>query len=130
MIRGWQAARGQVLGVIDGDLQHPPHVLLQLLNAIDAGADLAVASRHVEGGGVSSWSFVRRVLSRGAQLLGLILLPRVLDRVSDPMSGYFMVRRSAIASLTLDPVGYKILIHRAFHQRVRTPGSCTHLSHC
>jgi len=36
------------------------HVLLQLLSAIDAGADLAVASRHVEGGGVSSWSLSRR----------------------------------------------------------------------
>ena len=110
VIRGWQAARGQVLGVIDGDLQHPPHVLLQLLSAIDAGADLAVASRHVQGGGVSSWSFVRRFLSRGAQVLGLVLLPAVVGRVSDPMSGYFMVRRTCVAGKTLNPVGYKILL--------------------
>jgi dolichol-phosphate mannosyltransferase len=110
VIRGWQAAKGQVLGVIDGDLQHPPHVLSKLLSAIDAGADLAVASRHVEGGGVSSWSFVRRFLSRGAQLIGLVLLPGILGRVSDPMSGYFVVRRAAIAGSVLNPVGYKILI--------------------
>jgi dolichol-phosphate mannosyltransferase len=110
IIRGWQVAKGRFLGVIDGDLQHPPHVLLQLLNAIQEGADLAVASRHVEGGGVSSWSFIRRFLSRGAQLLGLIILPRVLGRVSDPMSGYFLVRRSAIANVKLNPVGYKILL--------------------
>lgn len=110
VIRGWQAANGQVLGVIDGDLQHPPKVLLQLLNAIEQGADLAVASRHVEGGGVSSWSAIRRFLSRGAQMLGLVILPQVVGRVSDPMSGYFMVRRSAIAGNTLSPVGYKILI--------------------
>ncbi len=110
VIRGWQAARGQVLGVIDGDLQHPPHVLLQMLSAIEQGADLAVASRHVEGGGVSSWSFVRRFLSRGAQRLGLVLLPGVLGRVSDPMSGYINVRRTTIAGSTLNPVGYKILI--------------------
>ena len=110
VIRGWQAARGRVLGVIDGDLQHPPEVLLQMLQAIEEGADLAVASRHVEGGGVSSWSFVRRLLSRGAQLLGLMILPRVLGRVSDPMSGYFMIRRSAIVGATLNPVGYKILL--------------------
>lgn len=110
VIRGWQAARGEVLGVIDGDLQHPPEVLLKLLAAIDAGADLAVASRHVSGGGVSQWSFVRRLLSRGAQLLGLIVLPRVVDRVSDPMSGYFLIRRGAIAEQTLNPLGYKILI--------------------
>ncbi|MBE9050897.1 glycosyltransferase [Nostocales cyanobacterium LEGE 11386] len=110
VIRGWQAARGHILGVIDGDLQHPPEILAQLLGAIEQGADLAVASRHVEGGGVSSWSIVRRFLSRGAQVLGLILLPAVLGRVSDPMSGYFMVRRSAIAGATLNPVGYKILL--------------------
>jgi dolichol-phosphate mannosyltransferase len=110
VIRGWQAANGQVLGVIDGDLQHPPKVLLQLLAAIKQGADLAVASRHVDGGGVSSWSFLRRFLSRGAQLLGLVILPQVVGRVSDPMSGYFLVRRSVIAGHTLNPVGYKILI--------------------
>ncbi len=110
VIRGWQVARGRVLGVIDGDLQHPPEVLTQLLSGIQQGADLAVASRHVEGGGVSSWSAVRRFLSRGAQVLGLILLPGVLGRVSDPMSGYFMVRRRAIAGAVLNPVGYKILL--------------------
>lgn len=60
VIRGWQVARGSILGVIDGDLQHPPHVLLELLSKIHRGADLAVASRHVDGGGVSSWSFIRR----------------------------------------------------------------------
>lgn len=110
VIRGWQVAEGQVLGVIDGDLQHPPHILLELLNAIERGADLAVASRHINGGGVSSWSFIRRFLSRGAQVLGLIILPGVLGRVSDPMSGYFVVRRAAIAGHTLNPVGYKILL--------------------
>jgi dolichol-phosphate mannosyltransferase len=110
VIRGWQVAGGQVLGVIDGDLQHPPHVLLQLLRAIQEGADLAVASRHVDGGGVSSWSFIRRFLSRGAQILGLIFLPGVLGRVSDPMSGYFLVKRNSIIGETLNPVGYKILL--------------------
>jgi dolichol-phosphate mannosyltransferase len=80
---------------------------------------LAVASRHVEGGGVSSWSFVRRFLSRGAQLIGLILLPGVLGRVSDPMSGYFMVRRTGIAGFVLNPVGYKILIEVLARGNVR-----------
>ncbi|BAY33368.1 GtrA family protein [Nostoc carneum NIES-2107] len=110
VIRGWQAARGSILGVIDGDLQHPPEVLTQLVTEIEQGADLALASRHIEGGGVSSWSIVRRFLSRGAQVLGLIILPSVLGRVSDPMSGYFMVRRNAIAGAILNPVGYKILL--------------------
>ncbi|MBW4466045.1 MAG: glycosyltransferase [Pegethrix bostrychoides GSE-TBD4-15B] len=109
VIRGWQVARGKILGVIDGDLQHPPEVLLQLLQAMQS-ADLAVASRHIEGGGVSEWSPVRRFLSRGAQVLGLLILPSVVGRVSDPMSGYFLVRRSAIAGRIMNPLGYKILL--------------------
>ncbi len=110
VIRGWQAARGEVLAVIDADLQHPPEVTVKLFEAIEGGASLAVGSRNVEGGGVSNWSMARRILSRGAQLLGLMILPGVLGRVSDPMSGYFMVRRSAIAGVALSPLGYKILI--------------------
>jgi dolichol-phosphate mannosyltransferase len=110
VIRGWQVARGEILGVIDGDLQHPPEILLQIWSEMVKGADLGIASRHLEGGGVSEWSLVRRFLSRGAQMLGLMILPEVVSRLSDPMSGYFMVRRSAIAGKSLSPVGYKILI--------------------
>jgi dolichol-phosphate mannosyltransferase len=110
VVRGWQAARGEVLAVIDADLQHPPEIVEKLWSEIAAGADLAAGSRHVGGGGVSDWSVLRRALSRGAQLLGLCVLPAVVGRVSDPMSGYFMVRRSAIAGATLSPLGYKILI--------------------
>ena len=110
VIRGWQVSRGEVLGVIDADLQHPPEVLVNLINEIEQGADLAVASRHVEGGGVSDWGVLRRFLSRGAQTLGLIILPQVVGRVSDPMSGYFLVKRAAISEQNLHPKGYKILL--------------------
>lgn len=122
VIRGWQAARGEVLAVIDADLQHPPEVTLDLWKEIEKGADLAVASRHVEGGGVSDWAFYRRVLSRGAQLLGLALLPGVLGRVTDPMSGYFMIQRSAIADRPMSPLGYKILIEVVGRGNVRRIG--------
>ncbi len=119
VVRGWQAARGEVLAVIDADLQHPPETALELWKEMERGADLAVASRHVRGGGVSDWSPVRRLLSRGAQLLGLVLLPGVLGRVSDPLSGFFMVRRSALAGVALRPAGYKILIDVLGRGRVR-----------
>jgi dolichol-phosphate mannosyltransferase len=110
VIRAWQVAQGEILGVIDADLQHPPEVIGDLIGAMAAGTDLAVASRHVSGGGVSRWNLGRRLLSRGAQTLGLLLLPGVVGRVSDPMSGYFMVRRGAIAGPSLNPKGYKILL--------------------
>jgi len=110
VIRGWQVARGQVLAVIDADLQHPPEVIAKLWDAIEGGADLAAGTRHKDGGGVSDWSAIRRGLSRGAQLLGLLVLPKVVGRVSDPMSGCFMLRRRGIQGVTLSPLGYKILI--------------------
>jgi dolichol-phosphate mannosyltransferase len=119
VLRGWQVACGDVLAVIDADLQHPPEITLSLWSAIEGGADLTVASRHTAGGGVSTWSLSRRLLSRGAQLLGLVLLPGVLGRVSDPMSGYFMVRRAAIAGQTMSPLGYKILIEVLGRGKIR-----------
>ncbi len=108
VIRGWQVAGGEVIGVIDGDLQHPPEVLLKLLDAVTAGADLAIGSRHVAGGGTSDWGFLRRLLSRGAQLLGLVIAPAIVGRVSDPMSGYFLLRRRVLSGIELNPKGYKI----------------------
>ncbi|MSU65766.1 MAG: polyprenol monophosphomannose synthase [Opitutus sp.] len=109
VVAGWQTARGAWLGVIDADLQHPPEVVAKLIDAIEAGADLAVGSRHVAGGGVSSWSFLRRIISRGAQAIGLLLLPAA-RRIADPMSGLFVVRRDRLDLSTLRPVGYKILL--------------------
>jgi dolichol-phosphate mannosyltransferase len=122
VIRGWQIARGDVLGVMDADLQHPPEVNVGLWSEMERGADLAAGSRHVEGGGVSDWSFARRVLSRGAQLLGLLILPGVLSRLTDPMSGFFMVKREAIASVRLSPIGYKILVEVVARGKIRWIG--------
>lgn len=119
VIRGWQVAHGELLAVIDADLQHPPEVLTHLCEQVEDGADLAVASRHVPGGGVGDWSLWRRLVSRVAQLIGLVILPAVLGRVSDPMSGYFVVRRRALAGVVLHPLGYKILIEVLGRGRVR-----------
>ena len=122
VVRAWQVARGEILAVMDADLQHPPEANLALIEEMNRGADLALASRHVEGGGLSDWSVLRRLLSRGAQLIGLLVLPGVLGRVTDPMSGFFMVRRSALEGVPLNPVGYKILIEVVARSRVRWIG--------
>ncbi len=122
VVRGWQASRGDLLAVLDADLQHRPEVLAQLYGEMRRGADLAVASRHLEGGGVSTWSLHRRLVSRAAQVIGLLVLPGVVGRVSDPLSGYFMLRRAAIEGVRLDPAGYKILIEVLARARVRWIG--------
>ncbi|MEP0890229.1 glycosyltransferase [Leptolyngbya sp. PL-A3] len=110
VVRGWEAAQGEILGVIDTDLQQPPEVLLELVKRMQQGADLAIASRNAQGGGSRNLSPARRLLRFGARLLGRLILPNVVGRVSDPMSGYFLVRREAIAGRVLFPSGYKILL--------------------
>jgi dolichol-phosphate mannosyltransferase len=110
VIRGWQVAHGKILGVMDADLQHPPEVAAKVAQEMLRGADLCIASRHLEGGGVSDWSLSRRIISRGAQLIGFMLLPEVIGRITDPMSGFFMIRRTCLQGRTLSPLGYKILV--------------------
>jgi dolichol-phosphate mannosyltransferase len=109
VIRGWQVARGQMLGTINADFQHPPEVLGRLLEHRQ-GADLLVATRHGDGGGLGDWGLARRVSSWGAARIGRCLLPQVYARVSDPLSGCYMVRREAVAGVTLKPLGYKSLM--------------------
>ncbi len=108
--RGWQAARGEVLGVMDADLQHPPATLLDLVAAMHSGVDLAIASRHSERDRSQDWSRWRQLLSSGARGLCWLLLPQASRYTTDPLSGYFLVRRQAIANCLLAPVGYKILL--------------------
>jgi dolichol-phosphate mannosyltransferase len=111
VVDGWAAAKGELLAVIDGDLQHPPEKLTLLVEAaIATGADITVASRHVRGGGVSEWSLLRRIVSWGACLIASFLLPGILNTVRDPMSGFFVIRRRLLHSLRLKPRGYKILL--------------------
>ena len=107
---GWAAARGDVWAVIDADLQHPPETLAALAAAIRGGADLAIGSRYVPGGGTSDWTWVRRFISRTATHMAATVLPLKLAAVGDPMSGLFMIRSSALRGAELNTLGYKILL--------------------
>lgn len=112
VISGWAKADGEVLGVIDADLQHPPEVLRTMLSRIvsDNDIDIVVASRYIEGGGVSNWSFLRIYVSRLATFLSSIFIPRAFKKVKDPMSGCFILKRNVIKDTILNPIGYKILL--------------------
>ena len=111
VVSGWKAAKGEILGVIDADLQHPPEFLPDLLKPILRGfADISVASRHASGGGVGEWNLLRRFVSRGAAAIAFLMLPRTLRLLRDPMSGFFLIKRSVIDSARLKPKGYKILL--------------------
>ena len=103
VVAGFHAARGDILVVMDADLSHPPETVPALAAAIDAGADLAVGSRYVKGGGVMDWPWRRRVVSRVACLMGNALVP-----VRDATSGFFALRRSVVDGVKLNPIGFKI----------------------
>ena len=103
VVAGFEAARGDVLVVMDADLSHPPELVPALLSAIEDGADLAVGSRYVAGGGVEDWPMQRQMVSRVACLMGSALVP-----VRDATSGFFALRRSVIDGVTLNPIGFKI----------------------
>jgi dolichol-phosphate mannosyltransferase len=123
VIRGWQVARGVILGTINADFQHPPDVLGRLL-ARQTDADLVVATRHSDGGGLGDWGWTRRVSSWAASQIGRWLLPEVYARVSDPLSGCYLVRRAAIAGVQLRPLGYKSLMEILVRGNVREIHEC------
>jgi dolichol-phosphate mannosyltransferase len=103
VVAGFAAARGDTLVVMDADLSHPPEVVPQLLDAIAGGADMAIGSRYVKGGGAMDWPMTRRVVSRVACLMGNALVP-----VRDSTSGFFALRRAVIDGVKLNPIGFKI----------------------
>lgn len=110
-IEGMLASSADYVAVMDADLQHDETLLPKMLAALSNGAaDLAVASRHVEGGDVGSGlSSVRASGSGLANRLARLLLGVTL---SDPMSGFFMIRRSEVERLApgLSSQGFKILL--------------------
>ncbi len=107
-IEGFRNAEGDVLGVIDADLQHPPEKIPDLLRQI-GGADLAIASRYVDGGGVEGWTFTRKVISRVAKIIPQFLFAKIRP-VKDPLSGFFLFKSKVIEDVELNPIGYKILL--------------------
>jgi len=109
VVHGWQHSNAGVLGVMDADLQHPPELLPDLWKAIEAGRDLALGSRYVQAGSLGQWHFLRHLLSRAA--IGLTWpLQRPGIYVKDPMSGFFLVRRSCVQDVVLQTRGFKLLL--------------------
>jgi len=108
-LNGIKHAKGDIIAVMDADLQHPPELLPKLHQAILKGNDIAIASRYIEGGKIEGWSLKRKIVSKGAITLAHIFLPQT-RKIKDIMSGYFALRKELIKNTKLNPTGYKILL--------------------
>jgi dolichol-phosphate mannosyltransferase len=109
-VEGAQASLAPYVAVMDGDLQHDETLLPAMLHALEAeGYDLAIGSRYVSGGGIGGWDRTRAGMSDLATRLSHLVLRAP---ISDPMSGFFMIRRTVFdqAVRGLSAVGFKILL--------------------
>ncbi len=97
-------ARGELIGVMDADLSHPPEAVPDMVRAMErTGAGLVVGSRYVHGGGMEDWPLQRQLVSMAANLMTRWLTP-----VKDATSGFFILRRESIEGIRLNPLGFKI----------------------
>ena len=109
-IEGMLSSAAPYVAVIDADLQHDEKVLPDMLAKLRSGeADLVAATRYVAGGSAASFSQSRGAISRLATKLTHRLVGTPL---SDPMSGFFMMRRDRFDEIAprLSPAGFKILL--------------------
>lgn len=109
-VEGMLASSAPFIAVIDADLQHDPALLPSMLrHLLDDSADIVIASRYLPGGSLGDWTEQRAGRSRFATRLACFLTGVA---VTDPMSGYFMLRRDIVEehARQLSAVGFKILL--------------------
>lgn len=105
ILHGFQNSRGEILGVIDADLQHPPEYIKKFISSILNGCDITIGSRYATGGKIENWSRYRTIVSKCA-----IILSGPLTNIKDPTSGYFFLKKNVIESIEFSSIGYKILL--------------------
>jgi len=107
VLAGVAAANGELVLVMDADLSHPPETVLKMLEAMGK-ADLVIGSRLLAGGGVENWPFHRKMISKAAEFLARAVLG---VKVSDPLSGFFLVKKSLFKKTRFRTKGYKLLLN-------------------
>ncbi len=110
VVEGILSTSASFVAVMDADLQHDETRLIAMLDRLQhSDCDVVVGSRYLEAGGVEGWDERRQTISRVATSLAHLLLKTEL---SDPMSGFFMLRRDAFdrSVRRLSSIGYKILL--------------------
>lgn len=121
VVRGMADAVFDVCIVMDGDLQHPPALLPDLLDRhARGGVDAVIASRYVGGGDSEGLATRVRVrVSRIATAVTKSMFPMRLHGVTDPMTGFFLVDRRRVDLGELRPDGFKILLELLVRSELR-----------
>jgi dolichol-phosphate mannosyltransferase len=117
VLRGVAESRGDVLVVMDADLQHPPEKLPELIAPLERNeAEFVLGSRYVPGGSIAEgWNAFRALNSS----IATILARPFAGKITDPMSGFFALRRSTYErAQRLTPLGYKIALELICKSRV------------
>lgn len=110
VLKGFEIADGDILAVMDADLQHPPEILRGMYAAIQSGADFCIPSRFIPGGSDGGLNWYRKFVSGTARYMGKVLLP-CLRKITDPTSGLFMFKKEALdIEEKLSPIGWKIMV--------------------
>jgi dolichol-phosphate mannosyltransferase len=118
VLYGWSQCRSDLVGVMDADLQHPPELLQKLLRETERG-DIAIASRYALNDGVKGWNPLRALVSRLSTLAAVPLISKKNLRVTDPMSGFFIIHRRCIEGLSFQTTGFKLLLEIIVRGRIR-----------
>jgi len=108
-VEGMLATTADYLAVMDADMQHDERLLPRMLDTLKQGdTDIVVGSRYAPGGDIGDWDARRARMSRLAVRLSRLVVPGDL---TDPMSGFFMMRRSVLDGTVrgLSAIGFKIL---------------------
>jgi hypothetical protein len=112
VMEGMAEARHRWVVVMDGDLQHPPATIRQMIREVEgSGAGLVLATRYVRDGSPEGLARpARRVVSAASRSTARAMFGRRLAEVSDPMTGFFLLDRNAVDLRRLRPRGFKILL--------------------
>ncbi len=106
VFEGIKISKGEILGVIDADLSHPPEKIPEMFRIIKGNeVDFVIGSRYIKGGKIEGWNIKRLIMSKIATLLA-----RPFTKIKDPMSGFFMIKKECIEKKEFNSQGFKILL--------------------
>jgi len=116
-LTGFALAQGEYICCLDSDLQHPPETIPCLLEkAYQEGADLVVATRYARGGSAVGLGSLKTVygIYRRAVSLGFKYFTQILfiptRKTSDPLGGFFLLKKELVKGISFQPKGFKILV--------------------